>query len=281
MRAMTAAEFERISDDLELKAAAAAAHVLGAKLIRRDIAPAQNTRDFDLVLPDRSVEPLEVTQCADANALQTWDRIGAGIIVAPSLKRRWEVSVPNSVSISETERVPYDVRQFTQTIESALAGLEARGYATINLGRVQRDAALSRVFATLLDLRVQDGFSRPLPEGVPGHISFQALVGGITLPALIAIGVEREANKPDNLAKLADPLQARRRHLFVVFNGSSGSFFNAVDRAMESRLPRLPQPITTAWAACRGHVLVATPPGRWESYELPEDVFFTPERWLA
>jgi hypothetical protein len=111
--------------------------------------------------------------------------------------------------------------------------------------------------------------------------AFKAPVGGITLPDLIAIGVEREANEADNRAKLAAPTQARRRHLFVIFNGSSGSFFNAVDRAMESRLPKLPDPITTAWAACRGHVLVTTPPGPWELYEVPEDVFFTPERWLA
>ena len=59
------------------------------------------------------------------------------------------------------------------------------------------------------------------------------------------------------------------------------SDFNALDRSMESRLPRLPQPITTAWAACRGHVLVTTPPNPWARYELPEEVFLTPERWLA
>ena len=61
MRAITAADFERISDDLELKAAAAAAYVLGATLIRRDLPPAQ-TRDFDFIFPDQSIEPLEVAR---------------------------------------------------------------------------------------------------------------------------------------------------------------------------------------------------------------------------
>ncbi len=281
MGAMTAADFERISDDLELKAGAAAAYVLAAKLIRRDLPPAQNTRDFDLVFPDGSFEPLEVTRCADATALQTWDRIGAGTVVAPSLRRRWVLSVPNSVPISETKRAAYDVKEFTARIEPALAALESRGHDTINLGPMQRDPALAPAMQTLLELRVQHGFSRPLPGDVPGHISFNASVGGITLPDLIAIGIEREAAKPDNLSKLDDPPQARRRHLFVVFDDSSGSFFNALDRQMESRLPQLPHPITTAWAACRGHVLVTTPPSPWERYQLPEDVFIAPQFWLA
>jgi hypothetical protein len=40
---------QSISDDTELKAAAAAALVLGARLERLDIPPAQGMRDFDLV----------------------------------------------------------------------------------------------------------------------------------------------------------------------------------------------------------------------------------------
>jgi hypothetical protein len=281
MSTITPAAFEQISDDLELKAAAAAAHVLGAKLIRRDVAPAQGMRDFDLVLADGSLEPLEVTRCADEEAMRTWSRIGSGLLAAPSLGRRWVLSVPPSVPVSETARVAYDVRAFEKRIVGALEVLEAEGCERIEWGRLQREPTLRDAFETLLDLRVLDGFCRPLPEGVVGHISFQAAVGGITLPDLIAIGVEREANRADNMAKLAAPTQARRRHLFVVFDGSSGSHFNAVDRALDSRLPTLPTPITTAWAAARGFVLVTTPPGPWQRYPLPRAVFEAPETWLA
>jgi hypothetical protein len=281
MSAISPAEFEQISDDLELKAAAAAACVVGAKLIRRDVPPAQKMRDFDLILSDGSLEPLEVTRCADEEALQTWARIGSGVLAAPPLRRRWVLSVPPSVPLSESTRVAYDVRAFKKKIVGALGALEAHGCEGIEWGRLQREPTLREAFEVLLDLRVEDGFSRPLPEGVSGHVSFRAAVGGITLPDLIAIGVEREANQADNLAKLAAPTQGRRRHLFVVFDGSSGSHFNAVDRALTSRLPTLPPPITTAWAAARGFVLVTTPPDSWQRHALPRAVFEAPEKWLA
>jgi hypothetical protein len=74
---------------------------------------------------------------------------------------------------------------------------------------------------------------------------------------------------------------ARRRHLFVVFDSSSGSAFNAVDRGLTGRLPTLPPPTTTAWAATGGHVLMTTPPKPWERHELPRAVFDDPTRWLV
>lgn len=237
-------------------------------------------RDFDLILPDGSLEPLEVTRCADEEALQTWARIGSGVLAAPSLRRRWVMSVPPSVPVSESTHVAYDVRAFKKKIVGALEALEARGCERIDWARLQREPALRHAFHVLLDLRVQDGFARSLPEGVAGHVSFQAAVGGITLPDLIAIGIEREANEPGNLAKLATLPQARRRHLFVVFDGSSGSHFNAVDRTLASRLPALPPPITTGWAAARGFVLVTTPPDPWQRHALPRAVFEAPDKWL-
>jgi hypothetical protein len=50
---------------------------------------------------------------------------------------------------------------------------------------------------------------------------------------------------------------------------------------MIGRLPALPPPITTAWAATGGHVLVTTPPGPWKKHDLPQAVFENPEQWLA
>ncbi|MGH2800579.1 MAG: hypothetical protein ACRDM0_23510 [Thermoleophilaceae bacterium] len=278
----TTANFERISDDLELKAAAAAAHVLCARLVRRDIGGAQHTRDFDLVFHDGRLEPLEVTRFVDRPALETWERIRrAAPLSAPSLTRRWVLALPHSTPVGDERRKPYDVKDFIAKVEPALAAIEAAGHETINLGRLQHDSALAPAFQTLLDLRIQDGISHPLEAGQAPHISLFAPVGGITNADLVASATEREAAKPDNQAKLAEPPGAQRRHLFVVFDGSGGSFFNAVDRGMQGRLPTLAPPITTAWAAARAAVLVTTPPAPWELHALPKEVFTDPERWVA
>jgi hypothetical protein len=59
--AITFDHWQSISGDTELKAAAAAAFVLEARLERLDI-PAQGMRDFDLVFSDGSREPIEITR---------------------------------------------------------------------------------------------------------------------------------------------------------------------------------------------------------------------------
>jgi hypothetical protein len=269
-------------DSLELRAGAAAASVLGAKLLRRDIPGAHQTRDFDLLLGDGSVEPLEITRYVDEPALRTWERLrGATPLRAPSLSRVWVLAIPPADVEAGGTRVAYDVRKFVATIESALAALEAAGHQTINLGRVQVDPALANAFRTLVDLGVQDGYSRAPAPGQTAYVSFGAPVGGFTQADLVASAIEREASKADNQRKLAQPPSARRRHLFLVFDGSSGSFFNAVDRGLQGRLPRLPAPITTGWAAARGFVLVTTPPNPWQQHALPQAVFDAPETWLA
>jgi hypothetical protein len=269
-------------DPLELRAGAAAASVLGAKLIRRDAHSAHQTRDFDLVFADGRVEPLEITRYVDEPALRTWERLrGVTPLAAPSLARTWVLAVPAADFDAGGTRVAYDIRKFVATIESALAALERAGHETINLGRIQHDSTLARAFQTLVDLGVQDGCSRVPAIGQAPYISFNAPVGGITQADLIASAIEREAAKADNQRKLAQPPGAQRRHLFVVFDGSSGSFFNAVDRGLRGRLPMLPASITTAWAAARGFVLVTTPPDPWQQHAVPQAVFDAPERWLA
>jgi hypothetical protein len=267
-----------VKHDIELSAAAAAAHVLGAKLIRRDIDGAQLTRDFDLVLRDHSREPLEVTRHVDQLAYQTWERIRPGRLPALSLKRVWAVGVPSSMPIAGGGRAPYDVCKLQRELEGALAELEMAGHTAVELGRLQRE--LPTAFATLVDLRIQGGLSRTPEPGESPHISIGAAVGGVTMPDLIAAAIEIEASDPGNRAKLAQPVNASRRHLFVVFDSSSGSAFNAVDRGMISRLPSLPTPITTAWAATGGHILVTTPPVPWQRHELPRAVFDAPETYL-
>jgi hypothetical protein len=275
-------QWQRISDDGELKAAAAAAFILGARLDRLDIPPAQSMRDFDLVFDDGRREPLEITSYVDRPALETWERIRrAAPLAARALTRRWVLAVPHSTSTSATTRIPYDVKEFVARVEQALAALEAAGHPTINLGRLQRESALAAAVQTLFALGIQDGCSYSLARGQTATISFNAPVGGITDANLIAPAIEREANDAGNRHKLEQPPHAARRHLFVVFDGSSGSFFNAVQRGLtDGRLPNLPSPITTAWAGAGGHVLVTTPPDPWSLHPLPEEVFTAPERWL-
>jgi hypothetical protein len=61
-------------------------------------------------------------------------------------------------------------------------------------------------------------------------IFFFASVGGITDADLIAGAIENEASDAGNERKLQKPPNASRRHLVIVFNVSSGSFFNAAQR---------------------------------------------------
>jgi hypothetical protein len=262
--------------DVELIAAAAAAHVLGAKLVRRDTGGRQ-IRDFDLVLPNGSYEPLEVTRHVDQPAYETWERVGSGLMPTPLLTRVWTIAIPASTP-TKSGREPYDVRKLRREIESVLLELEHAGHTTINLGRLEHE--LPSAFRVLLDLRIQDGISRLPHPGEQPHISYNAPVGGITLPDLVAVAIEAEAAKPDNRKKLSDPPGAAQRHLVVPFDVTSGSAFNAADRAMIGRLPNLPAPITTAWALARGQLLVTMPPDPWAIHQIPRAVFDSPAAWL-
>jgi alkanesulfonate monooxygenase SsuD/methylene tetrahydromethanopterin reductase-like flavin-dependent oxidoreductase (luciferase family) len=73
--AITFDHWQSISDDTELKAAAAAAFVLGARLERLDIPPAQGMRDFDLVFSDGSREPIEITRSRARSAQGESDQL--------------------------------------------------------------------------------------------------------------------------------------------------------------------------------------------------------------
>jgi hypothetical protein len=186
-----------------------------------------------------------------------------------------------SLPHSEPNGGAYDVRQLQQRIEPALQALDAAGIYSIELGTLERKPRLRGSFTTLVELGIDLGFAREPVPGESPHISVGAPVGGFTSADLVASAIEAEAGKPDNQAKLQEPPGAMRRHLFVVFDSSSGSYFNAVDRQMTGRLPQLPAPITTAWAASGGYVLVTTPPDPWQIHELPPVVFDDPDSFLA
>jgi hypothetical protein len=97
---------------------------------------------------------------------------------------------------------------------------------------------------------------------------------------IIAEAIEREAAKPDNQAKLSEPVGARRRHLCVLIDSSTGATFSATSHGDMGRLPVLPPPITTAWALASTTVYSTTPPEPWQAHDAPEEVFTNPEKWV-
>jgi hypothetical protein len=268
---------------VELIAAAAVAQALDANLIRRDLPGRQQTRDFDLVFADegRRFEPLEVTTFASRPDLETWrrlDRLGSHI-EAPELDHVWylDVGIPiNATSRSET----LDVRRIRREVVPALAALEARGEKQIEYGKIGRNASLTSALQQLSALGIDGGHATPPLERDVGGVELVAPVGGFSHPDCVAGGVENEAAKADNRKKLAEPQDAARRHLAVLFDASSGVAFNSVRLGGKGRLPLLPQPITTAWAIASDSLLGATPPADWTNHRIPQRVFDSPEDWL-
>lgn len=265
----------------ELLAAAAVAHVVDAKLIRRDCPGTHQTRDFDLVFAsDRNPEPLEVTTFVSRPNLETWERLERldGEIPAPQLGHVWYLDV--GAPITGRRTAVLDVRQITREVVSSLAALEAAGYQSIEYGQIGRDPTIATELQRLLALGVDAGHATSPLKGDPARVVFVAPVGGFRHPDLVAAGVEHEATKTDNQKKLSEPPNALRRHLVVVFDGSSGASFMAAYQGSKGRLPRLPHPVTTAWACARESLLGTTPPGAWDHYRIPQRVFDSPEDWL-
>lgn len=263
-----------------MTAAAIAAFVLGANAKRRDFGGRQ-VRDFDLIFPDGHTEPLEVTRHFDRAATETWERLSRQERAAPSLSRVWTVDTPSKAPTPSGGTAPYDVRRFFRDAEAALRELEDAGYERFDLAMGRGDRRVAAACDALARLGVQAGLSRELQPSEAPRINVVAPVGGITDPNKVAEAVEAEAADPGNRAKLREPVAAPRRHLFVVFDPSSGSAYNAVDRGMIGRLPKLPSPITTAWAFARRPVFVSTPPDCWEAHAVPAKVVDQPERWLS
>jgi hypothetical protein len=265
----------------ELLAAAAVAHVVDAKLIRRDLPGTHQTRDFDLTFASgRNPEPLEVTTFASRPDLETWQRLErlGGEIPAPQLSNDWYLDVGPPITGRRTEVL--DVRQITREVVSTLAALEAAGYQSIEYDQIGRDPKVATELQRLLALGVDAGHATARFKGEPARVVFVAPVGGFRHADLVAGGVEHEASKPDNQNKLNKPPNALRRHLVVVFDGSSGPAFMAAYQGSKGRLPRLPHPITTAWVCASESLLGTTPPDGWDRYRIPQRVFDVPEDWL-
>lgn len=270
----------RGKDERELIAAAAVGEALGAKLIRRDTAGAQQTRDFDLVFEGSpGLEPLEVTTFASRPDIETWQRLDRldEEISAPELTNDWYIDV--GPPIMEPRTIVLDVRRLEHEVVGALAALELAGYDTIDYGQIRRDPTVNAAFQRLLELGVNGGHATPLVNDDSARVVTVASVGGFVHPDLVAAGIELEAAKSDNQIKLRTPSVAHRRHLVVIFDPSSGSAFTAVSQGLLGRVPILPAPITTAWALASNSLLGTTPPDPWTHRRIPDDVFDSPTSW--
>ena len=265
--------------DIEARAAAAVAHALGARAVRRDLGGKQ-TRDFDLVLADGSVEPLEITIAADQVVRHTWARINQLDRDAPSLTKAWTVNVPNSVLDSNGRPIPFAARDFLAEAEPLLQELETAGISELNPTTWASAGAAQPAVMKLLGLGCDLGMSHELATGEDGRIYLSSGIGGWVDPDLIAEAIEREAAKPDNQAKLSEPVGARRRHLCVLIDSSTGATFSATSHGDMGRLPVLPPPITTAWALASATAYSTTPPEPWQAHDTPEEVFTNPEKWV-
>jgi hypothetical protein len=223
-----------------------------------------------------------VTTFASRPDLETWRRLEAlgGEIPAPQLKHVWCLDVGRPIDAHHrTETL--DVRRIEREVVAALAELEAGGYTHIEYGSIDLDTAVTDALRCLLELDVDAGHASPLLEGDEGRVMLVAPVGGFSHPDSVAAGIENEAAKEDNLAKLAEPQDALHRHLVVRFDGSSGTAFMNVHFGSKGRLPRLPDPITTAWALASDSLLATTPPVAWVHHRIPQSVFEAPEKWLC
>lgn len=265
-------------DGLELRAAAAAAYVVGGRAQRRDLGGTR-MRDFDLRYPDgRTDEPLEVTRSVDQATLATWMRLRRMDAIAPTLSRVWMLDMPSRERGPDGSTGPSDVNRFVKYAGPLLRALEERGQHDFYVPGPPGDEVLQG----LADLGCDAGSSRAAGPGETGSIEGIAPAGGFTHPDSVAWAIEHEAAKADNQEKLSCSPDAERRHLFVVAHPSTVGAYLSVRHRQIGRLPTLPTPITTVWIwdGNSSHVFVATPPSPWEGHELPQDLLSKPEDWV-
>jgi len=265
-------------DGLELKAAAAAAYVVGGRAHRRDLGGTR-MRDFDLRYPDgRTDEPLEVTCFIDRAGLETWKRLGSKDSTAPALSRVWTVDVQSREGRADGSAGPYDVNRFLKQAEPLFRALEERGQHDFYVPGPPGDNVLEGLAGSWLRCRL----SRAARPRETGRIEGVAPTGGVTHPDSAAWAIEHEAGKVDNQEKLSCSPNAERRHLFVIPHPSAVDAYLSVRHRRIGRVPALPAPITTAWVwdGDSPYVFMATPPSPWEDCELPSHLLAEPEMWV-
>jgi hypothetical protein len=278
-------------DEFEDVAAAAVAFTVQGCAVRRDLrGPAgagARIRDFDIRVDGRPDEPLEVTQFVDRPALETLQRALKPSPPASSLSRVWLVDVHR-----EDQPETADYRQLREALEPLLAELEKRGVTKFTNAFFYWPPEHAEPLQALVQLGVRVASSEPSQSG-QGQINFERITTLRVVPGLVTAAVEAEANKPDNIEKLAEPADAEDRHLCVVVPvtapQASFTLLNVVlgdaPRELLGDVPSLPPPITKAWVlpgfGSPVPSIYVTNPDGWARVDLPPEVGENPQRWIC
>jgi hypothetical protein len=275
------------SFETENFAAAIVTSVLGAAcFIRRDFGKrgGQASHDFDLRYREgRADEPLEITTAAKTGAIATRVKLGGGAeVTVPGLGLVWDVIPRTSFAAGVDERtgktktLPYPLAQVQRHVANALLVLEAAGVREFPSLNIPTDEAIRAAVVLTHGCKLVCGLARPpFRDEQPGVI-YRNSHGGVGDPERLAKALLAEACEPGNVAKLSG--SAKRRHLFVNVDPSSGDAYVAVrDGALPAELPGLPPEISTLWiGAADRHVFSITPPGGWEKHRIPDEVIEDP-----
>jgi len=267
----------------ENRSAALAACALGAMAERLD-KPTSADRDFDLVFEGGRREPLEVTSNVNPAARETSKRLEASPFALEGAQASWGLSVDEYTG----DKQPIDVRRIAKDAPAAIQALEAAGATRFDPSMVY-DPRFREAASALVRMGVRFGSSAP-PVGAQPLLFIFSTHGGAIDADSIADTVEEAAKDPGNQGKLLAIADAPRRHLFVTPALSGGMAYMALVHIFEDnerlpevpmpRVPELPQPITTVWAACDSGAIYVSPPDDWMMFRTPDDFWERYEDYL-
>jgi hypothetical protein len=271
--------------EAENRSAALAACALGAMAERLDT-PTSADRDFDLVFEGGRREPLEVTSNVNPAARETSKRLEANPFALDGTRATWALSVDEYTS----NKQPIDVRRIARDAPAAIYVLEAAGEVRFDpIMAYDERADVREAARALLRLGVRFG-SSTLPSGAQPVLFIFSTHGGAIDADSIADTVEEAAKDPGNQGKLLAIADAPRRHLFVTPALSGGMAYMALVHIFEDnerlpevpmpRVPELPKPITTVWAACDSGAIYVSPPDDWMMFRTPDDFWERYEDYL-
>lgn len=236
--------------------------LMGARVIRRDVNSGISMYDLDIVMPDESVEALEVTRFTDQRLRALGARLDsfAESFKTEALMHRWWVGLTEAIL---DWRGP---RELADELVLLLADLEASGIHTFQCGPPTPNNMTVQTLCERLPVtngQVLEKNAQPkLMLGIPSLVTSFS-------PDDINKAIEHEARRTDNRAKLAAS-DAEVRHLFVwVEHQQLGAAAQlASGGAPPATPPDLPDEITVGWVALEDQgvdrVLRCSPPSPWE-----------------
>ncbi len=213
----------------------------GAQM-RHNAAQSNGEWDFDLVLANGEIEPVEVTVSTDRERQQIYAAIlsdHGSFIDRRVCQYDWYVTPHQNANI----------RRIRKEVDRYLAEVEHAGVTDFFDGWASSKEAVRRI---CMELRIEAGTRCDWKP--PGRIGLGLPGNGGTLSGDIVVEhVEREASKEDNRKKLGRS-QATRRHLAVVLGDLNGVGKASMLGGFFPEQPAaLPPEITAAWLITRLH----------------------------